>query len=106
MNKKFIITKNEDINKMIENCKSKKTKYFVIYFNDNKLNYNRYCITVGKKNAKANVRNKVKRQIKDILMKNTLNNSKDYVIIVRKQVLYLKYEEIKKEVLNLIKEIG
>ena len=44
-----------------------------------------------------------KRVIKDILSKNIINTSYDYVIILRNGVLNLKYLNIKDELLKLLK---
>ena len=79
-------------------------KYFVIYFRKNNYNFNRYCISVSKKIGKANVRNLYKRRIKDILMKNNINFCKDYVIILRVNILNLNYEQIQNELINVLKE--
>ena len=91
MNKKYIIKKNEEIQQIIGDSNKKVNKYFVIYFRKNNYNFNRYCISVSKKIGKANVRNLYKRRIKDILMKNNINFSKDYVIILRVSILNLNY---------------
>lgn len=104
MNKKYIIKKNEEIQQIIGNSNKKVNKYFVIYFRKNNYNFNRYCISVSKKIGKANVRNFYKRRIKDILMKNNINFSKDYVIILRVNILNLNYEQIQSELINIIKE--
>ncbi len=104
MNKKYIIKKNEEIQQIIGNSNKKVNKYFVIYFRKNNYNFNRYCISVSKKIGKANVRNLYKRRIKDILMKNNINFSKDYVIILRVNILNLNYEQIQSELINIIKE--
>lgn len=103
MNKKFIVRKNEEIQDIINNNKKIVNKYFVIYYKDNKLNYNRFCISVSKKIGKANIRNYYKRVLKDILMKNFINTSYDYVIILRNGILHLKYIDIKGEIINLLK---
>jgi len=105
MNKKYIIKQNEIINKIIEKDNKKLSNNFVIYYVSNNLNYNRYCITIGKKLCKANKRNYIKRVIKDILMKNNINNSMDCVIMVRKSVLDMKYIEIQESLLKEIEEI-
>ena len=102
MNKKYIIKKNEDIQKIINTAKKSVNKYFVIYYSPNNLKYNRYCISVSKKIGKANVRNLLRRRIKDILMKKNFNNSFDYVIILRGGVLELKYNLLKEELVNMI----
>ena len=104
MNKKYIIKKNEEIHQIIGDSNKKVNKYFVIYFRKNNYNFNRYCISVSKKIGKANVRNLYKRRIKDILMKNNINFSKDYVIILRVSILNLNYEQIQNELINVLKE--
>ena len=102
MNKKLIIRKNEEIQKIIKSSRKLVNKYFVIYYTKNTLDYNRYCISVSKKIGKAHVRNLYKRRIKDILMKNNSNNSVDYVIILRTSILKVSYQTIKDELLNII----
>ena len=102
MNKKYIIRKNEEIQSIINTSKKEVNKFFVVYYKDNDHIYNRYCISVSKKIGKANVRNLLKRRIKDILMKNKFNNSKDYVIILRNEVLSLSYENLNKEIVKIL----
>lgn len=104
MNKKYIIQKNEEIKKIISKKNKLITKIFITYSTPNNYGYNRYCISVSKKIGKANVRNLYKRRIKDILMKNNINFSKDYVIILRVNILNLNYEQIQNELINVLKE--
>ena len=103
MNKKYIIRKNEEISALVKKSKKITNKYFIIYYIENNYSYNRYCISVSKKIGKANVRNLYKRRIKDILMKNNINNSCDYVIILRNAVLEISYNIIQDELLKLLK---
>ncbi len=105
MNKKYIIRKNEEIQNVVNNSSKTVNKYFVVYYLKNNLSFNRYCISVSKKIGKANVRNLYKRRIKDILMKNKLDKSYDCVIILRKAVLDINYDLIKKELLNILEDI-
>lgn len=102
MNKKYIIRKNEDVKKIINKKQKIINNYFIIYYSDNELDYNRFCISISKKIGKAHERNLIKRRIKDILMKNNINSNKDYVIIVREAIKILNYLDIKN---NLLKEI-
>lgn len=104
MNKKFIIKKNYEIKKIIDLNNKIVNKLFIIYKDNNNLDYNRYCISINKKIGKANIRNNYKRKIKDILMKNKFNNSKDYVIIIRNSILNKNYWDIQNELLNVLKE--
>jgi ribonuclease P protein component len=105
MNKKYIIRKNEDIENLINNSNTKKivNKYYIVYFLKNDLPYNRYCVSVSKKIGKAHTRNLYKRRIKDILMKFKYNNSNDYVIILRKSILDINYDNMKSELSLLLK---
>jgi len=106
MNKKYIVSDSKEIESIIKKGKKNVNKYFVIYNIERKdKNHNRYCISVSKKIGKAHTRNKIKRRIKDILMKNSISFNKDYVIIIRQGVLDLKYQEIKNILVDFIKEI-
>lgn len=103
MNKKYIIKKNEEIQKIIKKSKKIVSKYFIIYYSNNNFKYNRYCVSVSKKIGKANVRNLYKRRIKDILVKNNFNYCNDYVIILRKQILDITYQEMNNEIIKCLK---
>ena len=52
-------------------------------------------------------RNKIKRQIKDILDKSNLvfKTNNDYVIIIRNEINNLNYKEIKENLINLISKV-
>ena len=104
MNKKYIITKNEEIQEIIKIGKKISNKYFIIFFKENNYDFNRYSISISKKIGKANIRNKIKRQLKDILMKNKLLFKKDYVIIVRNNLLTLTYDMKQECLLNTLRE--
>ena len=103
MNKKYIIRKNESIQNIVKNGKKIVNKYFIFYYLDNSLLYNRYCVSVSKKIGKAHIRNLYKRRIKDILSKNIVNNGRDYVIILRNSILGVNYELIKSELITILK---
>ena len=103
MNKKYIVRKNEEIQNILKKSKKIVNKYFIIYFCKNCFNFNRYCVSVSKKIGKANIRNLYKRRIKNILMKNNLNNSNDYVVILRTSILDIKYKKIEEELINIMK---
>ena len=62
-------------------------------------------ITIPKKTGTAVVRNKIKRRIKNIIDNNKkiVQSGYDYVIIVKKGVLDLTYQEMERELLKLIK---
>ena len=107
MKKKEIIQKSNEFTEIIHKCPYKKNNYFVIYYRKNKES-NRYGISVPTKTGKANIRNKIKRRVKNIIDKNQIHvhSSYDYVIIIRKRLLELNYQEIEKELITLIEKIG
>ena len=107
MKKKNIIKASREYTEIIKNSKYLKNNYFIIYYRKNDL-HNRYGISVPTKTGKANIRNKIKRRIKNIIDNNEISIQKtfDYVIIIRKGLLELKYKEIENNLLNLMKKIG
>lgn len=107
MKKKNIIQKEREFTDIINNYPFIKNEYFVIYYRNNK-ETNRYGISVPKKTGKAYIRNKIKRRIKNIIDLNEKNIQKsyDYVIIIRKRLLELNYQQIEASLITLIKKIG
>lgn len=107
MKKKQIIKSQLEFTEIINNCRYKKNNYFIIYYRKNQ-NANRYGISIPTKTGKANIRNKIKRRIKNIIDNNNLYIQKpyDYVIITRKRLIELTYQEMETNFLNLIKKIG
>lgn len=108
MNKQFIVRKNEEIELIVKRGRKKVSKYFILYYTDSYYTdsekiYNQYCVSVSKKLGKAHIRNKIKRRIKDILMKNKMEFNKKYVIIIRKEALLVSYKELEANLIDLIK---
>ena len=107
MKKIDIIKSSDEYTEIINKGKTKKNKYYSIFYRNNNKS-NRYGITIPKKLGIAVLRNKTKRRVKNIIdqNKNTIQNSYDYVIIVKKGVLELTYIEMEKELLKLMQSIG
>lgn len=93
MNKKYIISKNEEIEKIIKKGNKIVNKYYIIYSEKNDFEYNRYAISVSKKLGNAVIRNKLKRRTKEIIRISSIKNGKNYVIILRKEIFDLSYQE-------------
>lgn len=106
MKKLNIIKKESEINDIIQTGHRIYNKYYYIYSKENKDNkYYRFCICVSKKLGNAVVRNKNKRQIKDIIDKSNLSfkRENDYVIILRKDITSLTYDQKRDELLSILK---
>ena len=107
MKKSNIIKKNYDINRIINERNNKKNKFFSIYTSKNDIGMYRFAICVSKKLGNAVIRNKIKRQIKDIIDKSNLvfSSNLDCVIIVRNEVNNLNYEQMKNNLISILEEI-
>ena len=104
MKKLNIIKKQAEIDNIIKTGSLLKNKYFFIYYKERDHKYYRFCICVSKKLGNAVVRNKNKRQIKDIIDKSNLvfKSNMDYVIILRKEISDISYDVKKEYLLNLL----
>ena len=105
MNKEKIIKKSEEFTSIIKNNQSVKSKYFSIYYVVSEKNH--YGITLPKKIGNATLRNKIKRQIKNIIYHNEkdIQEGYNYVIIIKEAVKKLNYQEIEKELLYIIRKV-
>ena len=103
MNKEYIIRKNEEIKLIVKTGKKTVSKYFIIYNIESDTKYNKYCVSVSKKLGKAHIRNKMKRRIKDILMKNKMELKRKYVIILKKEAVTASYSDLEEILINQIK---
>ena len=105
MKKNEIVKKSQEFTKIIETKKRIYNKFYSIYYNDNNLNITRFGLSVGKKIGNAVTRNKIKRQLKNIIdkNKNLFKNNKDYIIIVRREILDCNFKEMEQQLLNLLK---
>lgn len=107
MRKNNIIKKNYEINTIIKKNNKIKNKFFYIYKDENNLKTCRFAICISKKVGNAVKRNKLKRQIKDIIDKSNFvfSYSNDYVIIIRNEINKLNYNEIKENLMELISKM-
>jgi len=108
MKKEEVVKKNREFEKIIHDGKCKKNNDFVIYYIENGLTNNRYGISVSKKIGNAVVRNYYKRVIRNICdkSKNLYSKKKDYIIIMRKGLISLSFEEAYKSMNDLLIKIN
>ena len=108
MKKKYIIKESSEYTEIIKLKNTVKNKYYSLYYRKNNYNYNRYGVSIPKKTGKAVMRNKIKRQVKNIIDQKELyiQTPYDYVIIIRKEILDLSYQDKEKELVTLFKKIG
>ena len=105
MKKLNIIKKQLEIDKVIKQGKMYKNRYYYLYsLNNDDNKYYRFCICVSKKIGNAVIRNKNKRQIKDIIDKSNFifSYKKDYVIIIRNEIDTISFDDKKKYLLEIL----
>jgi len=107
MKKKNIVKENKDFSRIINNGKRYWNDAYSIYYEKNNYGDYRIGISVSKKIGNAVIRNKIKRQIRNIAdkYKNIYQKDKDYIIIVRKNYINLKFSELEMKYLELINRI-
>lgn len=107
MKKADIVKDKNRFNDIIKKGFYTKNNYFVIYY-INKDSFNpKFGIAVGTKIGNAVLRNKYKRRIRSIIDNNNFlfPKNKDYIIIMKKACLDLKFLDMQKELIDLIKKI-
>ena len=102
--KKIETIKSPDIfNDVIQNGKKIKSKYFILCHkeNEDKLLFG---VAVGKKVGNAVTRNKVKRQLRNIIDNNKMLFKKNhfYIIIGKKECLDLTFKEMNNDINKLL----
>lgn len=107
MNKKYIIKNTREFSAIMKKKDITGNNFFAIYTNNKKEAQNRFGISTPTKLGNAVIRNKLRRQIKEILRKDQkhFQLSKDCIIIVKKASLSISFEELNIELTKLLKKI-
>jgi ribonuclease P protein component len=102
------ITKDKEFDRAFKTGQSFYTKLFGIKAVDNDLPTVRLGVLVSTKvSKKAVVRNKIKRQIREIIQKELpkIKNGKDLIIIVFSQILDKNFAEIEEMITGALKKL-
>ena len=107
MKKINIIKKNKEFARIIKTTKSYKYKDYIIYLEkNNNFNIYHFGLSISKKICNAVGRNKIKRQLKNIIDKKIYQNNFNCIIIVRKGVLDRSYQEMEKDLLSCLSNLN
>ena len=106
MKKINIIKSNDEYNRIIRTIKPYKYNDLILYVEKNNLETYKFGFSVGKKIGNAVTRNKVKRRLKAILDKIHFKNGFNCIIIVRKGILDISFDQIEKDLNSIIEKIN
>ena len=104
MKKYEIVKEKKDFDRIIHHGRYHKCPYCILYSYESPYSYPRFGVAVGKKVGNAVTRNHLKRQIRMIISNNKklFKNNTDYIIIMKRSSLDIPYQELERQVLNLI----
>lgn len=106
MKRIYRVTKNEEFSQIVGIKRSKANDSFVMYARDKEKVQARVGISVSKKMGNAVVRNKIKRQVRMMIV-NIVNFDEyplDIIVIVRQKYLDNSFEDNQKNLEKLIKK--
>lgn len=106
MKKNNILSKSENFNRIIKEGKKIISKNIIIYLELTTNDNYHFGLAVGKKIGNAVVRNKIKRQLRSIIDEKKYKNNFNCVILVKKSILTQSFFDIRKEILNLFKQVN
>ncbi len=104
MKKRDIVKSKILFNDIIQKGKRLSNKYYVICKQKKVFEKSNFGIAVGKKVGNAVTRNKIKRQIRNIIDKNIMLFPKfhNYIIICKKEILDLSFLDKEKYLIDLL----
>ncbi len=105
MKKRNILKENRDFNRIIKSVKPLNAGDYLIYVEKNQSNIYHFGFSVGKKIGNAVTRNKIKRQLKNILDEKNYKNGFNCIIIVKKGILDKSFQQRKDDLLKAIKKL-
>ena len=101
-----MVKSHEDFNEIIKNGKKLKGKYVYIFSKEKDYSKPNFGIAVGKKLGNAVVRNKFKRQFRNIVDKNRFlfKNNNNYIIMVKREANNASFSELELDLINTLKK--
>ena len=96
------LRKNKEFNYIYKKGDRVSTEHFTLFVVKSKYNNYRIGFSVSKKLGKANVRNKLKRRLREIVRRDIdVKNFQNYVLLAREEAEKLEFRPLQEEVKKL-----
>ena len=107
MKKLYRVRKSEEFSSIISRKKSTANAFFVVYSSDRAKENARVGISVSKKLGNAVERNRIKRQVREMLraLMDFDSYARDLVVIVRKPYLEQSFSDNKNDLEKMLKQV-
>jgi len=107
MKKEYRVKKSSEIEIIVKLRQSKADKNFVVYKRENHENSHfRFAVSVSKKFGNAVERNKIKRQVREVISKIDISDKFDVFIVVKKHIKGIEFSEINDSIYSLVKKLN
>ncbi len=104
MKKSYRVKRKSDFNEIFTQGKNVANRKFVVYHLPKEQQHFRVGLSVSKKLGNAVVRNRIKRRLRHVLIELSDHlKTEDFVVIARKGVEDLSYQEIKQNLTHVLK---
>lgn len=106
MKKYEVVKSHEQFNEVINKGNKIVNKYFIIFSLQKNELTPKFGIAVGKKVGNAVVRNRFKRQIRNIIDNNKFlfKNNCNYIIMIKKECLNISYNLLEENLIELMRK--
>ncbi len=107
LSRKYKLKKDNDFKKVFNKGKYYQKDFIKIKFLENDLEINRFGLVIGLKISKKAVqRNKIKRQLEEVIQSELEQMKKgiDIIILVQPEIIEKEYQEIKETLIELFKK--
>lgn len=105
MKKKYRICRNEEFQTILHKRKFINKSGITVYYERRKEAHPRFGFAVPKKMGNAVLRNKTKRQLREMIRDLTIIEDFDYIVMVRKSYYERSFEENKKDLETALKSV-